>query len=155
MKELILVKHASGAPGLRLFGIGPSLLPQMGIHKLQRLLNRNTSWAAKRKKNDIRKMLSKSDVIVSAWKGNNLIGFGRATSDNVFRSVLWDVVVEKKYQRYGIGRLLINTLLTNKVISKAEKIYVMTTHFEDFYSKMGFEVEKTQKLMILKKNKSL
>ncbi len=153
MKELILVKHASGAPGLRLFCIGPSLLPQMGILKLQRLLNRNTSWAANRNKNDIRKMLSKSDVIVSAWKENDLIGFGRATSDQVFRSVLWDVVVEKTYQRFGIGKLIINTLLTNKVISKAERIYVMTTHFEDFYSKMGFEVEKTQKLMILKKSK--
>ena len=109
MKELLLVKHASGAPGLRLFGIGPSLLPQMGILKLQRLLNKNTSWAANRNKNDIRKMLSKSDVIVSAWKENNLIGFGRATSDQVFRSVLWDVVVEKKYQRYGIGKLIVKT----------------------------------------------
>ena len=153
MKDLLLVKHASGAPGLRLFGIGPSLLPQMGILKLQRLLNRNTSWAANRKKNDIKKMLSKSDVIVSAWKENNLIGFGRASSDQVFRSVLWDVVVEEKYQRFGVGKLIINTLLTNKVISQAERIYVMTTHFENFYSKMGFEVEKTQKLMILKKSK--
>ena len=155
MKDLLLVKHASGAPGLRLFGIGPSLLPQMGILKLQRLLNRNTSWAANRKKNDIKKMLSKSDVIVSAWQENNLIGFGRATSDTVFRAVLWDVVVEKKYQRYGIGKLIVKTLLTNKVIAKAEKVYVMTTHFEDFYSKMDFELEKTQKLMILKKNKIL
>jgi len=153
MKELLLVKHASGAPGLRLFGIGPSLLPQMGILKLQRLLNKNTSWAANRNKNDIRKMLSKSDVIVSAWKENNLIGFGRASSDQVFRSVLWDVVVEEKYQRFGVGKLIINTLLTNKVISQAERIYVMTTHFENFYSKMGFEVERTQKLMILKKSK--
>ena len=153
MKELLLVKHASGAPGLRLFGIGPSLLPQMGILKLQRLLNKNTSWAANRNKNDIRKMLSKSDVIVSAWKENNLIGFGRASSDQVFRSVLWDVVVEEKYQRFGVGKLIVNTLLTNKVISQTERIYVMTTHFENFYSKMGFEVEKTQKLMILKKSK--
>ena len=95
MKDLLLVKHASGAPGLRLFGIGPYLLPQMGILKLQRLLDRNTSWAASRKKNDIKKMLSKSDVIVSAWQENNLIGFGRATSDKVFRAVLWDIVLKK------------------------------------------------------------
>ena len=150
MKDLLLVKHASGAPGLRLFGIGPSLLPQMGILKLQRLLNRNTSWAANRKKNDIKKMLSKSDVIVSAWQENNLIGFGRATSDTVFRAVLWDVVVEKNFQRIGIGKKIVNSLLSNKLISRVEKIYIMTTKFDKFYSKMDFKLEVNQKLMFLK-----
>ena len=91
MNDLLLVKHASGAPGLRIFGIGPRLLPQKGIVKLQVLLDQNTSWAKKRNKNEIRKMLSKSDVIVSVWKGSVLIGFGRATSDLVFRAVLWDI----------------------------------------------------------------
>ena len=149
MNDLLLVKHASGAPGLRIFGIGPRFLPQKAILKLQILFDQNTSWAKKRHKNEIRKMLSKSDVIVSVWKGSMLIGFGRATSDRIYRAVLWDIVVEKKYQKYGIGKMIINSLLSNNLISKVEKIYVMTTKFEGFYSKMGFQLEDNQKLMIL------
>ena len=153
MKDLILVKHASGAPGLRLFGLGPQLIPRQGILKLQVLLDANTSWAKKRHKKDIKKMLSQSKVIISIWNKDKLIGFGRATSDEIYRAVLWDIVVDKKHQKNGIGKLLLTELLSNKLISKAEKIYVMTTQFEKFYSSMGFKLETNQKLMVIENTK--
>jgi len=152
MKDLILVEHASGAPGLRFLGIGPRFIPKSGISKLQVLLDRNTSWARKRNKHEIRRMLSNSDVIVSAWKGNKLIGFGRATSDRIYRAVLWDIVVEKSYQRSGVGKSIVTSLLSNRLIGNAEKIYVMTTEFANFYKRMGFQLEKNQNLMLLQQN---
>ena len=85
MNEIQLVKHASGAPGLRFFGFGPKLIPQKGILKLKSLLNKNTLWAQKRSSKNIKKMLSNSTIIVSAWENSKLIGFGRATSDGIFR----------------------------------------------------------------------
>ena len=42
MKDISLIKHASGAPGLRLFGIGPAFKPIKGLEKLQVLFNQNT-----------------------------------------------------------------------------------------------------------------
>ena len=152
MKDFILVQHASGAPGLRFLGMGPRFMPKRGIKKLQVLLDRNTSWATKRNKHNIRRMLSKSDAIVSVWKGNKLIGFGRATSDRIYRAVLWDIVVEKSYQRSGVGKLIVTSLLSNRLIANAEKIYVMTTEFAKFYKRMGFQLEKNQNLMLLLKN---
>ena len=152
MKDLILVQHASGAPGLRFLGMGPRFIPKRGIRKLQVLLDRNTSWATKRTEDNIRIMLSKSDAIVSVWKGNKLIGFGRATSDRIYRAVLWDIVVEKSYQRSGVGKLIVTSLISNRLIANAEKIYLMTTEFANFYKRMGFQLEKNQNLMILLKN---
>ena len=149
MKDFILVQHASGAPGLRFFGLGPNFLPLRGIKKLQSLLDENTSWANQRSTNNIKKMLSSSEVVVSVWLNKRIIGFGRATSDKVYRAVLWDIVVEKNYQEIGIGKIIIKSLLSNKLISKVEKIYIMTTRFEKFYSKMNFKLEKNQKLMFL------
>jgi len=151
MENFNLIQHASGAPGLRIFGLGPNYMPQNGIKKLQTLFDENTSWAKKRNKNDIKKMLSRSDVVVSVWKDTTLIGFGRATTDKVYRAVLWDIVVDKKHQKFGIGKNIVKSLLTNQLILKVEKVYLMTTNFAEFYSKMGFKFEKNQNLMFLEK----
>ena len=153
MKDLTLVKHAKGAPGLSVFGLGPMLLPQRGIIKLKSFLDRNTLWAKSRRNQEIKKMLSNSVAIVSVWKNNQIVGFGRATSDGIYRAVLWDIVVEKKYQKYGIGKLIVNSILENNLIVKVEKIYIMTTNCERFYLSMGFKTERDQTLMILKKEK--
>tara|TARA_Y100001968_G_C19321738_1_gene699644 strand:+ start:719 stop:1177 length:459 start_codon:yes stop_codon:yes gene_type:complete len=152
MNKLTLVKHASGAPGLRWFGLGPKFSPANGIIKLQSLLEENTLWAKKRSSKEIRKMLSKSTVVVSLWKDRNLIGFGRATSDEIYRAVLWDIVVDKNHQNLGCGQMILNTILDNNLISKVERVYLMTTNYEKFYSKMGFKIEPNQTLMILNKN---
>ncbi len=154
MNDIILIRHASGAPCLRLFGLGPKFMPLNAIKKLQFLLDENTSWANERNKEDIKKMLSRSEVVVSVWKGTRLIGFGRATSDRVYRAVLWDIVVEKKYQKIGIGKKIVKSILSNQLISKVEKIYIMTTKFEKFYSKMGFQSEPNQKLMFYRNFKN-
>ena len=113
MNEIQLVKHASGAPGLRFFGFGPKLIPQKGIFKLKSLLNKNTLWAKKRSSKNIKKMLSKSTIVVSAWDNSKLIGFGRATSDEIYRGVLWDVVVDLNYQNSGLGKLILKSILEN------------------------------------------
>tara|TARA_E500000331_G_C17148170_1_gene665940 strand:+ start:329 stop:793 length:465 start_codon:yes stop_codon:yes gene_type:complete len=147
MSDLIVINHAPGSPGLRLMGLGPKLSPVHGLIKLQKLLNDNTSWAKERNNKQIKNMLSNSQVIISVWKYNNLIGFGRATSDGTFRAVLWDIVVEKNYQHLGIGSRIVNSILRHPKIRNVEKIYSMTTHCEEFYSKMGFMKEKNQILM--------
>ena len=155
MDDLILVKHAQGAPGLRLLGIGPGFRPIKGVNKLIKLFNENTSWAQNRSRKQIQKMLSNSKVIVSGWYQNKLVGFGRATTDEIFRAVLWDIVVDKEFENHGIGSKIITSIITNPHISKVERVYLMTTHCEDFYLKMNFRIETNQKMMILENRISL
>ncbi len=152
MKGISLVKHAPTAPGLRLLGFGPNFKPTNGLSKLQSFLNKNTFWAKGRNTQQIRKMLLNSTVIVSLWKQNQLIGFGRATSDLVFRAVLWDVVIASDHQGLGMGRMLLEAILKNKKIKSVEKIYLMTTHSAEFYKQLGFRVNDNQSLLILNKN---
>ena len=148
MIDHTLIKHAPGSPGLRLFGLGPMFMPKRGICKLKSLLDKNTIWARKRSTNEIKQMLSKSVAVVSIWKNDKIIGFGRATSDGIYRAVLWDIVVEKQYQNLGIGKLIVTSILENDLISKVERLYIMTTNFDKFYLKMGFVYENEQTLMI-------
>tara|TARA_B100000579_G_scaffold216896_1_gene177361 strand:- start:16 stop:474 length:459 start_codon:yes stop_codon:yes gene_type:complete len=152
MKGISLVKHAPTAPGLRLLGIGPRLRPTNGLLKLQSFLNENTFWAKGRNTQQICKMLSHSTVVVSLWYHDKLIGFGRATSDLVFRAVLWDVVIASDHQGLGMGKLIIEAILSNKKINSVEKIYLMTTNSSDFYKQLGFKINSQQSLLILNKN---
>ena len=148
MKEVLIIKHTKGALGLRLFGLGPHLKPSKGLLKLQEFLNQNTFWAQNRTKNDLKKCLANSDVIISIWLSNKIVGFGRGLSDGVFRGVLWDIVIDKNHQGKGYGKLVVQNLLNSKKIRNTKKIYLMTTNKKLFYSQMDFEEVHSQKLLI-------
>ena len=148
MKEISIINHSKGALGLRFFGLGPNLKPTNGLNKLQKLLNNNTFWAKNRKINDLQKCLANSDVIVSLWVGNEIVGFGRALTDGIYRAVLWDIVIDQNYQGKGFGKLIIKNLLSSKKIKKTKKLYLMTTNKKLFYSQLDFKKVTSQNLLI-------
>ena len=149
-KEIILIKHLKGAPGLRLFGIGPNFLPCKGLNQLKILLDKNTSWAINRTIKDLKRCLSNSDVIVSLWSNSEILGFGRALSDGTYRSVLWDIVIDHHHQGKGYGKLIVSSLLDSKRIKRTEKVYLMTSNQKDFYCQVGFKEVLSQNLLIKK-----
>ncbi len=152
MINISLIKHASGAPGIRLLGLGPGLKPMNSLKKLQDLFNQNALWAKNRNKEQIKKMLANSNLIITLWNNNDLIGFGRATTDKVYRAVLWDIVISKKVQRIGLGKIIVEELLKDKKIRSVEKVYLMTTDGKDFYKQLGFKDNINQSLMLLKRD---
>ena len=154
MKGISIIKHAKGAPGLCFLGLGPGLQPSQGIIKLQNLLNNHAFWAINRNKKQLRKMLHTSSVVISLWKNKRIIGFGRATSDEIFRAVLWDVVIANDQQGNGFGRLVVDALLEAPEIKNVEKVYLMTTNCSEFYEQMGFKLAKNQNLLLMN-NQSL
>tara|TARA_A100001388_G_scaffold254987_1_gene219128 strand:+ start:148 stop:603 length:456 start_codon:yes stop_codon:yes gene_type:complete len=148
MQEISLIKHFKGALGLRLFGLGPNLKPTNGLIKLKKLLDNNAFWAKNRKINDLKKCLASSDVIVSLWVDNEIVGFGRALTDGIYRGVLWDIVIDQNHQGKGYGKLIVKNLLSNKKIRNTKKLYLMTTNKKLFYSQLDFKEVISQDLLI-------
>ena len=148
MKEISLINHTKGAIGLRFLGLGPNLKPINGLSKLQRLLDRNAFWAKNRTINDLKKCLANSDVIISLWVGNEMVGFGRALTDGIYRGIFWDIVIDQNHQGKGFGTLIINNLLSSKKIKNTKKIYLMTTNKKLFYSQLDFKEVTSQNLLI-------
>ena len=148
MQEISLIKHVKGALGLRVFGLGPHLKPYNGLNKLQKLLENNTFWAKNRTIKDLKKCLANSDVIVSLWVGNEIVGFGRALTDGIYRGVLWDIVIDQNYQGKGFGKLIVKNLLSSKKIKNTKKLYLMTTNKKLFYSQLDFKEVTSQNLLI-------
>ena len=148
MKEISLIKHAKGALGLRVFGLGPNLKPTNGLIKLQQLLENHTFWAKNRTIKDLKKCLANSDVIVSLWVGEEIVGCGRALTDGIYRGVLWDIVIDQNYQSKGFGKLIVKSLLNSKKIKNTKKLYLMTTNKKLFYSQLDFKEVTSQNLLI-------
>nr|WGH12799.1 hypothetical protein Ycf52 [Echinothamnion sp.] len=90
--------------------------------------------------------LKNSFLIVSLfyYKKNTkkLIGFARVTSDGAFNATIWDVVIDPKFQRQGLGKALMN-----EVIKQLRKHDISTiTLFADpevikFYKHIGFIID--------------
>ena len=150
MAQIKLIKHLPGAPGLRFFGLGPNLLPCRGLIRLQQFLNKNTFWAKNREINNLKKCLAHSDVVVSLWLGKEMIGFGRALTDGVYRGVLWDIVIDERLQGKGYGKIIVKKILDSKEMKRVKKIYLMTTNKKDFYCQLDFQEVDSQDLLIKK-----
>ncbi len=143
-----LVKHAPGAPGLRLLGLGPGFRPSKGLKQLKILFNNHAFWAKDRNEKNIKKLLAESTVVISVWEDSRIIGFGRATSDSIYRAVLWDVIVPKDLQGQGLGKKIVEALLNSRKIKKAERVYLMTSNSAKFYNQFGFKSVTHQSLLL-------
>ncbi|WP_320675929.1 GNAT family N-acetyltransferase [Prochlorococcus sp. MIT 1300] len=147
MAGIKLIKHLPGAPGMRWFGLGPGLKPTRSMNKLKTLLDKHAFWAKGRSYKKLRLLLAGSNVVVSLWRGKRMVGFGRATTDGICRAVLWDIVVAGDLQGLGLGRQVVEALLTSKSIRSVEHIYLMTTNEKDFYLQLGFTANQNQTLL--------
>ena len=120
------------------------------MRQLQRLLNQHCCWARDRSLSGLQCMLRGSSAIVTAWRQDDtLVGFARATSDGVYRAVLWDVVIANDEKGQGLGRRLVETLLSDPRVAGCERTYLMTSQSRGFYERLGFQSVTTQNLMRL------
>ncbi|WOD38975.1 GNAT family N-acetyltransferase [Nodosilinea sp. E11] len=118
------------------------------LDQLVSLFQAAAFWAKDRTRADMAIAVAHSYPVVTAWDGTSLIGFARATSDGVFRATIWDVVISPDYQGGGLGRRLVETLVAHPHMSRVERVYLMTTHQQGFYARIGFE-ENPSTTMVL------
>ncbi|UBF25698.1 GNAT family N-acetyltransferase [Kovacikia minuta CCNUW1] len=122
---------------------------KIDLEQLQELLQTSAFWAKDRRKEDLAVAIAHSDPVVTAWDREQLIGFARATSDAVYRATIWDVVIHPDYQRAGLGRKLVETVLSHPKMNRVERIYLMTTHHQRFYERIGFEQNSSTTMVLL------
>lgn len=82
-----------------------------------------------------------SYTVVFVFDDNKLIGFGRAISDGVRNSSIYDVAVLPEYQGENIGRLIIENIIKNT--PNCNFILYASPGKEGFYEHLGFYKLKT------------
>lgn len=118
------------------------------LSQLTRLFQAAAFWARDRAPEDLKNAIACSHPVVTAWDGEHLIGFARATSDGVYRATIWDVVIHPDYQGAGLGRKLVQTVLGHPHMSRVERVYLMTTHQQRFYERIGFQENRTTTMVL-------
>ncbi len=125
------------------------------LEQLQALYRKAAFWARGRRREDLAIAIANSNPVITAWDGDLMMGFARATSDGVYRATIWDVVVHPDYQGAGIGRKLVETILSHPHVARVERVYLMTTNQQHFYEKIGFEANSTTTMVLHYKPLSL
>ena len=88
-----------------------------------------------------RQLFAASYAYCFAWDQTTLIGSARALSDGIFSSAIYDVLVEPEYQGQGVGKALMNNLLSR--LPKRSVMLISTHGHEGFYQKLGFKRLRT------------
>ena len=123
-------------------------LSDADLLQLLALFQEAAFWAKDRDPEALRTAIAHSRPVVTAWDHEHLIGFARATSDGIYRATIWDVVIHPTYQGAGLGRRLVETILGHPHVNRVERVYLMTTHQQRFYERIGFQENQTTTMVL-------
>lgn len=86
----------------------------------------------------LRRMYGNSNLILSAWRGGDLVGVARSLTDFSYCCYLSDLAVKKELQKSGIGKTLID--LTRKIIGPQTTLILLSAPGAmEYYPRVGFE----------------
>jgi N-acetylglutamate synthase-like GNAT family acetyltransferase len=121
---------------------------EIDFQQLQQLFSLSAFWAQNRSIEDLTIAIENSDPVITLWDGERLIGFARATSDGIYRATIWDVVIHPEYRGVGLGSKLVETVLSHPRMSRVERVYLMTTHKQEFYERIGFQCNSSTTMVL-------
>ena len=88
----------------------------------------------------IGKMFENSNLIVTAWDGDKLVGVCRTITDWVWSSYLADLAVSPDYKKSGIGKKLID-ITREKLGDQSMVLLLSVPTAMEYYPKVGFTKE--------------
>jgi N-acetylglutamate synthase-like GNAT family acetyltransferase len=89
-------------------------------------------------KERIAKMYANSNLVVSAWHDDKLIGIARSLTDFCYCCYLSDLAVSEEYKKSGIGKRLIE-LTQEKLGEQVMLLLLSAPGAMEYYPKVGFE----------------
>ena len=86
----------------------------------------------------IEKMYANSNLIVSAWVNDELVGVARSITDFSYCCYLSDLAVQKECHRSGIGKMLIDKT-REEIGEQCMLLLLSTAEAMEYYPKVGFD----------------
>ena len=88
-------------------------------------------------KERIQKMFENSNLVITAWDNELLVGVSRSITDWVWSCYLADLAVRKEYKKSGIGKKLVE--LTKKAVGDQSMVLLLSVPTAmEYYPKIGF-----------------
>ncbi|MDP4027687.1 MAG: GNAT family N-acetyltransferase [Gallionella sp.] len=97
-------------------------------------------------------MVKNSNLMVTAWHGEKLIGIARSVTDFHYACYLSDLAVHRKYQKAGVGKKL-QMITQEKLGPKCKLILVAAPSANSYYKHIGFS--NNQRCWVLDREQSI
>jgi predicted GNAT family N-acyltransferase len=107
--------------------------------QVKRLLEQ-THWANGRSEEAIGTMLRNTFSYLTVWQGDRLVGFARVLTDNVYRALIDDVVVDRELRNQDIGATMMRHI-TGRFGHVEELMLGCREEVVPFYERLGFTVD--------------
>ena len=85
----------------------------------------------------IRRMFEGSNVVISAWDGERLVGLLRGWTDFAFDGYVCDLAIHPAYQKAGVGRALLDRTLA--LGEGVQWVLLASPIARDYYAHVGWE----------------
>ena len=97
-------------------------------------------------------MLANSNLIVTAWVDNELVGIARSITDFHYACYLSDLAVSEVFQRKGIGKRL-QVITQGQLKPHCKLILLASPAANQYYKRIGFT--KNERCWVLNRNVSI
>jgi aralkylamine N-acetyltransferase len=78
-----------------------------------------------------------SYIVISVWLDQNMVGIGRALSDGIKQSIIYDLNVSVEYQNNGLGQKLMEALIQE--LPNGPIVLYAIPGKEKYYKRFGFQ----------------
>ena len=96
-----------------------------------------TDWADQRTCEDGEQMLTSTQVLLGAWKGDQLVAFARAVTDGKYRALIDDVIVDRAHRGKGLGQRIMHAL--GERLLEVEEVFLRCDDDHvSYYQKIGY-----------------
>lgn len=86
----------------------------------------------------IEMMYANSNLVITAWEGDLLIGIARCLTDFCYSCYLADLAVKKDFQKKGVGRKLIE-MVKERIGPETSLILLSAAGAMNYYPNAGFD----------------
>ncbi|WP_034743236.1 GNAT family N-acetyltransferase [Halalkalibacter wakoensis] len=86
----------------------------------------------------LKSMIHHSDLFITAWDNQTLIGVARAITDFSYCCYLSDLAVKQNYQNIGVGTELVR-LVHEQITDEVALILLSAPNAMEYYPRIGFE----------------
>ena len=127
---------------------------KLNIDFIQDYLCHQSYWAQGRSHEDVEKSIQNS-LCFGLFEGERQIGFARVVTDYITFAWLCDVFIAESYQGQGLGKWLIESVVSHPDMEAVKYIMLATSDAHELYRKYGgFKAPRaTDKWMVRYKGK--
>ena len=112
-------------------------------------LLKQTDWAESRSPLDVQQTLDHSQLTLGVWDDERLIGFCRVITDDIYRAMIEDVVVDSAYRGRGIASTMLEKLL-NRLQHVEIVMLDCAPDMCGFYARLGFKEKLDTSMMLVR-----